>query len=221
MRRKDSHVGFGKSFDSFLSIVTKNGLGMLILVAMASTFTSEQTLSGAKSKFKRNLGTPILKPAPFGLKPVYFECQGNRVLPIDLDFLRGDVDYIFGLGKIPDQQRMQERNAQKRANDYHMFDFHPDVDRLKVVFRPKDKAGFHLDEFKKADPAFGKYLGRWNAADKYLFFLVRSDSFQVFREVRDFAKAKGFQIGWDPMAADKELYFVFGFGLGGLPHVDG
>jgi hypothetical protein len=105
VRRRDNHVGYGKSFDSFLSIVTKNGLGMLILVAMASTFTNEQVLSEprfkrptgdtvdkktpvvaqvpAKAPAKRTLGTPLVKKAPDNAKVVDFECLGSGVFPID------------------------------------------------------------------------------------------------------------------------------------------
>jgi len=221
MRRRHGDEIFGKSFDSFLGVVTKNGLGMLILVAMASTFTSEQTLSQAK--FRRDLGTPLVRQAPPGRKAVYFECRGNRVLPIDLAFVRADIDRIFGKNLFPNAQIMEELNAQNRMNDYHRIEFHPDRDFVKVLFKPKEgKLGFSLAEFKgkEKQSEFDAYLGRLNSQEQVVYFLVRPDSFEVFRQARDLARSKGFLVGWGPLAASKEVDFVFGFGLGGNLHID-
>ena len=221
-RRGASDLSSEGSFDSFLSTVTKNGLGMLVLVAMASTFSSQLTLGQAK--FKQDLGTPLLKPAPVGLRPEYFECRGNRVFPVELSFLQPDVDRFFKFALSPEQKQqvVQELNALKRTNDFHRFVFEPDFNRLKVHLRAREgPGGFSLEDLKAPDSAFGKYLTRLSAHERYLFFDVRADSFPAFREARAFAKAKGFQIGWEPMPADREFSFTYGVGPGGaLPGID-
>jgi hypothetical protein len=209
------------SFDSFLSTVTKNGLGMLVLVAMASTFSSQLTLGQAK--FRRSLGTPIIKPAPLGLKPEFLECRGNRILPVELSFVQQDVNRYFNAGLAPGgkEQVVQDFNALHKSNDYHLYAFESFLNNLKVHFRPRAAAsGFSHDDIKAGDSAYGKYVSRWNVNERYLYFFVRPDSFPAFREAREIARARGYQVGWEPLPADKDLTFFYGFGPGSLPTVD-
>jgi hypothetical protein len=220
MRRKHQGEIFGKSFDSFLGVVTKNGLGMLILVAMASTFTSEQTLS--QGKFRRDLGTPMVRWAPPDRTPIFFECRGNRVLPIDIEFVRADVGRIFGVG-FPSPQIADELNGQKKTNEYHRIEYHPEGNRVKVLYKPRDgKVGFSLAEFKDKERQsdFNAYLDRWKGKDHVAWFMVRPDSFEVFRQARDLARDKGFLFYWEPLIAEKEAGIVFGGGGGGQLPID-
>jgi hypothetical protein len=217
MRRKHSQEIFGKSFDSFLGVVTKNGLGMLILVAMASTFTSEQTLS--QTKFKKDLGTPLVQPSPPGRKVVDYECVGNRVLPFEIDSVEADINAIFGLGDVVLPRKVQELCARQKSTEHHIFHFAPIFNGVKLIARPHDKdVGFTLAGIKT--PAFANHLEKLDPAKRYLYFHVRPDSFEVFREARDLARAKGFQVGWEPLSAEKELSVIFAVGPGAQPNID-
>lgn len=222
MRRRHRGEIFGKSFDSFLGVVTKNGLGMLILVAMASTFTSEQTLT--QGKFRRDLGTPMVRFAPPGRKPIDFECRDNRVLPIDVSVVEPDLNRVFGkFDLLPNVRIIDELNAQGKSSDYHRIEYRADGNRVKVLFKPRpEKVGFSLAEFKGKERQSGlaTYLGRWKGEDHVAIFLVRGDSFEVFRQARDLARDKGFLFYWEPYSADKETAISFGFGGGGALPID-
>lgn len=221
MRRKHSQEIFGKSFDSFLGVVTKNGLGMLILVAMASTFTSEQTLS--QSKFKKQLGTPLVQPSPPGRKVVDFECAGNRVLPFELDLLEPDINTAFGIGGFGGltPEKIQHLNANHKKSEYHAITFEPFFAGVKVIARPKgNDVGFTLADVKAAASLYGTHIDKLDPAKRYLYFHVRADSFEVFREARELARAKGYAVGWEPLAAEKELSVIYSAGPGGQPGID-
>jgi hypothetical protein len=215
-RKRYSDISSEGSFDSFLSTVTKNGLGMLVLLAMASTVSSQLTL--AQPKFKRSLGTPLVKPAPAGLSPVYLDCTKNRVLPIDMDFLKADVDRYFRAFGAERDRVARELNAAKRGNAYHEFEFIPSGPQLRVLRKAKGPdAGHGLDDFKANAPAVEALFRRWNPRQQYLYFLVVGDSFEVFREVRQYAQARGFAIGWEPRTSAETLYTTYAFGPGGGP----
>jgi hypothetical protein len=227
MRRRDNHVGFGKSFDSFLSIVTKNGLGMLILIAMASTFSNVQTLGMAK--FKRSLGTPIIKQSAPGAKGVYFECVNGRIIPVDFQvIMTAERDFFnaFEQGGNPDTLAA-EYNAKGFKNDYYTFEFkarsgEPNlVNEPVILFHPrKDKAvGETLAELEKADSLFSKRLQGLDKAQNVVILFVRAESFPFFRDLRSYLQDKGYQISWQPI--DKPLWLLRPrLGGGGQIHVD-
>lgn len=149
MRRRAHPTGFGKSFDAFLSIVTKNGLGMLILIAMASTFTNETVLSEARFKpvriapptrpllqgddrmlklprMKLAMGTPLIKRAQPGAKVVAFECRGERVFPSHFSEILPLADNEF-FPKVKTGDNMtalaQKFTAQRYDNEWYNFEF--------------------------------------------------------------------------------------------------
>jgi hypothetical protein len=127
-RHHHSQIGFGKSFDSFLSIVTKNGLGMLILIAMASTFANVQVLGQAR--FKRSLGTPMIKSIKSEqgseqVKIASFECREGKVFPVETAVITQAYSEFFGaIGRGAKAAELaQSYNAMKFANDFYSFEF--------------------------------------------------------------------------------------------------
>jgi hypothetical protein len=180
MRRRSREI-FDKSFESFLGVVTKNGLGMLILVAMASTFTSEQTLSEAKfrtppsqekektpvaaPKVRKTLSTPLYRLAPAGAKSVFFECLGERLFPVDLraaGFANADREFFDAYRKGKNMEQLaQQMNAQAIPHDYYRFEFRakggeaPFIQVPIIVCHPKQPGmGEPLDEALKEGSVF-------------------------------------------------------------------
>jgi hypothetical protein len=211
MRRRDHHVGMGKSFDSFLSIVTKNGLGMLILIAMATTFTSEQALS--QPKFKKLLGTPLIKTAPTTLKPHAFECRGGRIVPAEADIITNQIgEFLTAQGARRDQLA-QQFNAANFGNDFHTFEFQarcgddPVPDLPAVMFRPREAAlGDTLEDVKNPEGHFRKRLKIFDKTKDAIILFVRPDSFEFFRAVREVIQQEGFPIGWHPVDRPLKIY---------------
>jgi hypothetical protein len=215
MRRRDNHVGMGKSFDSFLSIVTKNGLGMLILIAMATTFTSEQALS--QPKFKKSLGTPLIKTAPPELLQHTFECRGARIVPADGSTISKQVGEFFAAFGARREELARQFNALGLGNDYYTFEFQsrsgeePFPDQPAVVFRPRDQVlGDTLEDLKNPEGPFRKRLKSFDPNKDAIILFVRSDSFEFFRAIREVIQREGFRIGWHPV--DRPLRMAPGGG---------
>jgi hypothetical protein len=187
MRRRDNHVGFGKSFDSFLSIVTKNGLGMLILVAMASTITNDQVLSEPgrfkpsraeqptrpllqgdelvlkEPLLKLTMGTPLLKKPPDGAPIAVFECQGDRVFHSDIAAVtQAYEDFFKGFSNGADMDKLAEKfNAQRLGNEWYAFEFKARCKELRdepaIYCVPKSKKQGETLDEAKKPDSFFRY----------------------------------------------------------------
>jgi hypothetical protein len=62
----------------------------------------------------------------------------------------------------------------------------------------KSKPGETADEIRKPNSKLEAYLKDIDTSKQYLLCYVEPDSFQMFREVRKFARERGIQVGWDP-----------------------
>ncbi len=71
--------------------------------------------------------------------------------------------------------------------------------------------GESVPEIQKPGSAFMQYLGKINGNKQYLSCLLNSDSYQVFRVVRQLAQQKGIEVGWEPAdttSGELKLYRV-------------
>jgi hypothetical protein len=224
--RRTSELSSEGSFDSFLGTVTKNGLGMLILVAMASTFSSQLTLGQAK--FKHNLGTPMVRTAPLGTKAVGFEIRADRVFPVDYEpIAQIDKDYFGAFDRGANmQETAQQFNAKGFAHAYYKLEFkaqsgEPDLPNEPAIYlHPKPgPLGETLDEAQKPDSVFRKRLQGIDKNTGVVFFRVWSDSFKTFRDLRGWLQQEGYpQIGWAP--TEKSMFFLHPRFGGGGPKFD-
>lgn len=199
MARRVHMVG---SLDSFLDIVA-NSIGMLMLIiAMTAILNDDVRIS---------LGTPMMAPARAGLEPLRFECRGNAVYPLELSRLPLD-DYQVALATGGSFERI---NALGPRTRHYSASFHRDGFALEPLGTP----GFGLRTILDEPEAFLEDVSAagGSAESTLLYFLVRPDSHEVFRLVRDVAIDHGYAIGWDPYMdqTDEPLYFFFGPG-GGL-----
>jgi hypothetical protein len=80
-----------------------------------------------------------------------------------------------------------------------------------VALEPKP--GTHGDGLKTAsmpDSKFRKLLNAMDPKSQYLSFLVREDSFPIFREVRQLSVERGFDVGWELMTVGETIKFGVG-----------
>jgi hypothetical protein len=177
MRHREHRVGFGKSFDAFLSIVTKNGLGMLILVAMASTFTNDAVLSEPRfqpvrperptrpvlqgdelvlkqPRLKLRMGIPLVKKAAPDAKVLNFECRGERVFPFDFKGIELAYSQFFQAFKDGADMtvKAQQFNAQHLNNEWYNFEFKA---RCGEPGSPDDPAIYFVPKSKTQGEALG------------------------------------------------------------------
>jgi hypothetical protein len=220
------------SFESHLSTVTKLGLGMLILITMASTFSSQLTLS--QPKFQHRIGTPMLKSAPPGATLKEFECVAERVFPIQFtqEMRAARREFFDGcdLG-LEIEAHVRNMNAKSIPHDYYDFEFkaRSGQDTLEsflagqpsMVCKPKRKPiGETLAEAQRPDSLFRKHLEGIKKERDVVVLIVRPDSFEFFWKLRDWLHKEGYQINWDPDRFPVELFHFKYYGGGGGAVID-
>jgi hypothetical protein len=64
-------------------------------------------------------------------------------------------------------------------------------------------------EFSKSNAraGFDSYLRKWNTNDQYVVFLIRPSGIALFDSLVKMARAQGFEVGFDALEEDKEVYF--------------
>jgi hypothetical protein len=210
MSRRVYQRGVALSLDSFLDIVT-NSVGVLILVAVVTVLTA--------GDISLSLGTPILHPAPTGAERIVFECRRQRVarLPekeVNQQFERlmkgggkekvdvSDVEYLLGSGSL--------RDAAFRVK------IHVEQGTPFLIYEPRnDVQGETLEEIKNPTSEYQRRIKGADPKTYYLFFIVRDDSFEVFREARRIAATGGLAVGWYPKLLSEPLLFSSGATIGG------
>jgi hypothetical protein len=210
MRRRRSEDTSEAAFESHLSTVTKNGLGMLVLLAMTSTFSSSLTLG--QPKFARNLGTPLIKLAPPDAKGAFFECRGGRAFPQDFDVVEPRYgEFVRAFRAKEDMNAFAEKfNNPPLTNNYYRFELLPrdadpdNPDDPAILCHPrKPSQGETLAEVQKPDSVFRKQLKGIDKKKDVVMLRVWPDSFLFFRDLRDWLQKEGYQVGWGP--ADKPI----------------
>ncbi|MBN1395264.1 MAG: hypothetical protein JW959_09590 [Pirellulales bacterium] len=78
---------------------------------------------------------------------------------------------------------------------------------LTLVCTPKDGAGETVVDLQGNASAFRGVLAKTNREKKFIMFLVRGDSIDVFGAARDAAAAKQFSTGWSPQIGDQPIRF--------------
>jgi len=226
MPRKNSTCDLASegSFESYLSTVTKNGLGMLVVLAMASTFSSQLTLGEAK--FRRDLGSPIMQEAPEESEWVGFECRNGRFFPrTNLEVIIPDMRQFADPFRPADEKELErlarEFNAKDYKHEFYTFEWkvragHPFLpDKPGVFCRPRrDDQGETLAEVQRPDSAFRQRLKPLKGK-VVVFVRVWSDSFEVFRQFRDWLRAEGHDISWQPADGPDVLLHPFYYGGSG------
>lgn len=207
-RRAGTGEAFELGLDSFTDIMT-NVVAILIFLALIGL------TSGGGVKFE--LGAPIVRePAP-GAKPFIFECRGDAVFAVDLETIQEQVKKAAQeVEKEPGftPESGFERLAARR------FEGPNHVARIKLEPQPhlslEPKTGPAGTPEARLEGAGEEFLGRLGSLDpkaRFVYFYVRPDAFASFRKARSVAIARGFEVGWQPVPAERPLGFV---GQGGI-----
>jgi len=207
-RRKD----FSLSFDSLLDILS-NVVGLMVVIAGITALDSRNvTIS---------LGTPILRDPPQGAKRILFECRDNRVVPVDEQAI--DKSIIRCL------KTYQKKNKGKRATVGDLARLFKQADVGSKCYRVEVDAGRNVAflyqprqaeqgepgaRIRKPGSDYGRIINSLDAERQFVFFIVRSDSFEVFRTARRIARDLGLATGWHPIAPDDPLRFNPSGGVG-------
>lgn len=203
-RRTRRQMASSGSLDSFLDIVT-NSLGLLILVALLSAFSTQ----GAKI----SLGTPIMTDAPEGLEVNSFEIRGGRIVPIDFEPFDSDLRAFFSRSYAEQIAFAEQYNPRGVTNGFHRLELHPGeagplgIGGSYALIPQEGVKGDTVEDLLDPGSDLGRRLAQLDHQKQWLFFFVRSDSFEQLREVRRIVSELGFQVGWTPVRLEDILRF--------------
>jgi hypothetical protein len=124
-----------------------------------------------------------------------------------------DSLYDYYLDQINEYQNCLEQREQKLQN----FSVKTDNYIITLVggdslkYQPiKAIKGDTKADLEQDNSNFSNILNNINPNNAYLAFLVRPDSFTIFRQAREKAWSQGFEVGWEPLSADSQLIFGSG-----------
>jgi hypothetical protein len=204
---------------------------------LVAKINSVQAPAAAKAEPKEDVKEENLQPQRVEYRPplykktdkkpsVIFVCREGRVLAVDLAALDAALDTASAAAKAANKDaRSYLRTGaffSLRAGDF-------DVSVVEVLERirgnkiqllpryeavPKSgRAGESREEIEGTGSAFRAYLTKLNPGNVYLQFTVYPDSFDVFRQARSAAWARGFDLIWRPIEVGGKV--KIGGGSGG------
>lgn len=159
---------------------------------------------------------PIFRPTPRAAitdkQAVFFECRGNEVFDIDKDQLSAETAKMLStispgvrggdLGEFLKVIQGQEiGNAYYKVNPSYL------LTGIMALEPRADVRGEDMDQIENASSKFQAALSQLDLKTQYVAFLVRDDSFNVFRKARELADRAGFNTGWELLGQDEPIKF--------------
>ncbi len=146
---------------------------------------------------------------------MFFECRGDEMYFVDKELLDTQIAGLLSRlspnvrgGDI--KQFLQAIQGEEIGNEYYRV--LPSY-LLTAVIALEPKTGVPGIRMEAIDNPNGRFQGILAQIDKekyYIAFLVRDDSFNVFRKARLVADKIGFDTGWELLGADEPIKFGSG-----------
>jgi hypothetical protein len=204
-RRRDDDAAL--SLDSFLDIVT-NVVGVLILIAVVTVISAGDIAisSGASS----------LRTPPSAQRAL-FECAGGKLYFVDEAAIAARVRATVG-GESGDWRDVDALVAtldeQVVGDDTYRVHAQRLPAALAWTYSRNDGAEGDVEaDLALPTSAFQQRLDAL-APGTFVYFVVREDSFELFREARAITHARGIASGWHPLSTDEPLRLSSGGQLG-------
>lgn len=216
------------NYDSFLDTLT-NTLGVLMFICLFTTLIASQSNSNAVVR------TPLVSDTK--KIPRFFEIRDNKITYIDDEKIGKEIEQLtVNLPACNKPNLSTNSNPFLSQNYAEQFSYYRDCLRnrasrlvnfqsqteyynvsmvnastFSLLYEPiEDKVGESKEELSIDDSEFNQILAKLDPNKDYLAFIVRPNSFSTFREARDRAWTKGFNVGWEPHK--NETPIIFGSG---------
>lgn len=201
-RREDEPI---LSLDSFLDIVT-NVVGVLILVAVVTVLGAGQIGVPA--------GTGALRSPHPSATRMLFECDGEQVYFIDEAGItkRVSEEVRNGHSRFPEESLTSDSvvsflKSHDAGDATYRVSAEVISEGLTWAFqRRQGISGERAEAAELPSSAFQRKLNELPPGG-FVYFVVREDSFELFRKVQEIAKKRGFSVGWHPVVAGEPLRF--------------
>ncbi len=198
--------------DSFLDVIT-NCIGVLIVITVLAVINTKYMTFIVRTPFVRKTEK----------QPVIFECRKNRIIPVYKMEIQQKLEaYLaemrrnsFDYDRIAHSANLELKDV---GDKYYRVDLAKLLRSNILVLVPKTELqGESPKVLKDKDTEFQEVLQHINPEEEFAFFLVRPDSFEIFRAARKLLWANDIEIGWEPLSVGQ--YISFG-ATGRRPTVD-
>ena len=159
---------------------------------------------------------PIFRPTPLAKvsskQGIFFECRNDQLFFVDMAGLDGQVEEL--MSKLTPGVRggdlasfSKAIQGQNVGNAYYKVD--PNYLLVgKMALDPRvGVSGESTGDLQNASSKYQSVLSVLDKDKQYIAFLVRDDSFDVFRKARQIADGMGLDTGWELLGIDEPIKF--------------
>ena len=162
---------------------------------------------------------PVFKPTPRAMasnkQPFFFECRNHEVFSVDKAGLDDQVAKLLGTlapgvrgGDMT--QFLKAIQGQEVGNTYYKVNPNYLLAAIMALDARTNTHGEAAAKLEDPNSHFQGILGQLNSKVQYLVFLVRDDSFDVFRKARAVADKQNFDVGWELLGEGEPIKFGAG-----------
>jgi hypothetical protein len=195
----------------------KKGDPELLLVSFCDivTITTAALFMAMVVVIDQASSTPIYRPTPIAKEttnsPIFYECRNNQLFKIDRDkfqnILRENWQKLQRDGKNTTEEWLKTISTADWGDDYYKIDNGLLLLGDVGLIPRSNKVGMTEKELAAPGNPFSATISKVDRHAQYFVFLVRDDSFPVFRAVRDMAVNSGYFSGWEFLGPDDPLTF--------------
>ncbi len=159
---------------------------------------------------------PVFRPTPrakiTAKQGIFFECRTNQLFYVDYAGLQDQVDKLTstlnpGVRSGDIESFLKALQGQEVGNEYYNVDpRYLLVGKVGLEARP-GVPGETMEELENPSSKFQSILSQLVKSNQYIAFLVRDDSFNIFRKARQVADTAGFDTGWELLGIDEPIKF--------------
>jgi hypothetical protein len=159
---------------------------------------------------------PVFRPTPrakiTSKQGVFFECRTNELFFVDKAGLDDQVEKLMstlnpGIRGGDIESFLKAIQGQEVGNAYYKVDpRYLLVGRMGLEARP-GVSGETVTGLDDPNSKFQAILSQLDKNQQYIAFLVRDDSFNIFRKARQVADDAGFDTGWELLGIDEPIKF--------------
>lgn len=196
----------------------KKGEPELLIVSFCDivTITTAALFFAMLITVQQAVKIPVFRPTPrakiTSKQGVFFECRTNQLFFVDKAGLDEQVEQLMsklnpGVRGGDLESFLKALQGQEVGNAYYKVD--PRfllVGRMGLESRP-GVPGVTVADLENPNSNFQAILSQLNTTNQYIAFLVRDDSFTVFRKARQMADTAGFDTGWELLGIDEPIKF--------------
>ncbi|MGA2603362.1 MAG: hypothetical protein ABSG14_03965 [Verrucomicrobiia bacterium] len=159
---------------------------------------------------------PVFRPTPrakiTSKQGIMFECRTNELFFVDTAGLQDQVEKLMsnlnpGVRSGDIESFLKALQGQEVGNAYYKVDpRYLLVGKMGLEVRP-GVAGETMTELDDPNSKFQAIISQLDKSKQYIAFLVRDDSFNIFRKARQIADTAGFDTGWELLGIDEPIKF--------------